>query len=189
MRTLLRRVLSLLLVSMLVLPLTAIAAPPAAAANASEVRGVLLSADGTPALGFQIGLRSKTGDLFLSAPTGADGAFAVESLPPDTYRVVAFAPDGAEFPVLGREVALKAGQVERIEARLAEKSISPGSLQGASDKGAAAGTTSKKRGFAGFWGTTGGKIAVIVGGAFAVGLIASSGGDNNKERNPSPSVP
>ncbi len=188
----LRRFLSLVLVFALALPISAMAAAPAGSPNAAEVRGVLLSADGTPAIGYQIGLRSKTGDLFLSAPTGADGAFAVETLPPDGYRVVAFAPDGAEFPVLGREVALKAGQAERIEARLGAKAVSPGSMEGSAGKGAAAGkSASGKRGIAAFWGTTGGKVAIIVGGIFAVGLAANalSSDDNKNNNNPSPSVP
>lgn len=189
----LRRFLSLVLVFALALPLSAMAATSAGSPNAAEVRGVLLSADGTPAVGYQIGLRSKSGDLFLSAPTGADGAFAVETLPPDAYRVVAFAPDGAEFPVLGREVALKAGQVERIEARLGGKAVSPGSMQSSGAKGAAAGKNAGGgRGIAAFWGTTGGKVAIIVGGIFAAGLVVnalSDDDDKKKNDNPSPSVP
>lgn len=190
----LRRLLAVALITLFALPPAALAAPAATSPTTAEVRGVLLNMDGTPAAGYQLGLRSKSGDLFLSAPAGADGAFAIEGLPPDSYRVVAFSPNGSEFPVLGREVELKAGQVERIEAKLGVKVIAPGSAEGkaaaTTTKTASAGA--KGKGFAGFWATTTGKVVIIVGGLFAVGAAASAlsgNDDNNNDNNPSPSVP
>lgn len=160
-----------------------------AATEGAQIRGVLLDQNGFPAVGYQVGLKTKGGDLTLSAPTGADGSFVLESLPPDTYRLVAFGPDGAEFPVLSREVALKPGQLERLEIRISGKGGVPGKGGAAETKAAAKSAGKGLRGWVA--GSAAGKVAVVLGGAFAVGALASaasSGGDeNNSGPPPSPS--
>lgn len=189
MRVPLRRPLALALIAALSLP--AVAAPKAPSPEAAEVRGVLLSKDGTPAVGYQVGLKSKSGDLFMSAPTGADGTFSVEQLPPDYYRLVAMAPDGAELPILGREVNLKGGQIERVELRLGDKAQPAGTDGGgspATETGAAGGS---KMGKAWSWFKThrAAQVVVAVVGAFAIYELVKSDDNNKNNNNPSPSAP
>ncbi|MDH3285876.1 MAG: carboxypeptidase-like regulatory domain-containing protein [Acidobacteriota bacterium] len=107
------------------------AALPEDPALSAQMRGVLLGVDGTPASGYQIGLKSSAGDLFLAPPTGADGSFAITGLPTGSYTIVAFSPDGAEFPVMGPKVDLQPGQVERMEVRLKPEAHAPGRDPGA----------------------------------------------------------
>lgn len=158
-----------------------VALPPLLAASPSTatVRGVLLTKDGLPAEGYQIGLKSAAGDLFLSAPTRADGSFAVELLPPGRYRLVAFAPDGAEFPVMSKEVRLRAGDVERVEVRVSGEPRVPGSA----DRAAAASEATKTGG-----GTRPWMIGVAIGGLFGLGLILASNDDGSSSP-ASPSTP
>ncbi len=179
---------------LVVSPTLTLAAPPAPAAapatppspTSAQVRGVLLDADGLPASAHQIGLKSAQGDLFLSPPTGPDGAFALELIPPGRYRLVAFAPDGAEFPVLGQEVELKPGQVERVELRIAGDAKAPGRDTSQLDETRE--STSSRRG--GFWQTRTGRIVLIAGGVFATGvLVATLDDDDDDEPATSPSAP
>lgn len=109
-----RRSIAALLVLMICLPVTALTQP----STTAEVRGVLLDTGGLPAKGFQVGLKTPDGSLFLSQPTAADGTFAIEGLPPATYQLAAFAPDGGEIPVVSKPVTLAAGQKDRVEIRL-----------------------------------------------------------------------
>jgi hypothetical protein len=175
-------------VALIVSPLAAWSAPAnqASTAVAAEVRGTLLLADGKPAIGYQVGLRGKSGDLFISPATGADGSFAITSIPPDTYQLVAFAPDGAEFPVLGKEVALTAGQIERTELRIGGKASPPGS--GLSAEQATPATNSKGGGKSWFR-HTGVQVAVAVVGAFALASLFNDDDDKNEPRSVSPSTP
>lgn len=182
------RIVALALAVSLAVP--ALAQVPAPAAQFAQVRGVLLTAEGLPASGYQLALRNRTGDLFTSGPTGPDGAFSVVQLPPDNYRLVALSPDGTEFPVLGREVELRAGQVERIELRLGAPSGAPGRAAtakepaGAGGGGTGAATAAKKGG--GWWAglSTGMKIAIVTGGIFVGGLAASQLGDDDDSNPP-----
>lgn len=144
----------------------------------AQVRGVLLMPNGLPAEGYQVGLRNDLGDLFLSAATGQDGTFAIESLPPAAYRLVAFTPDGAEVSVLGRRVELAAGQVERVELRLGEQEFAPGRAPeprtadaGRSARGGAkTGSRTVK-----VWIT-----AVATAGAFGLGYLLGDDGDTDQ---------
>ncbi len=167
------------LVLVLAVPSVLAAGEPAPA----QLRGVLLDSQGLPAKGYQIGLRTANGDLFTSGATAADGTFAVTGLPADTYRIVAFAPDGTEFPVLSKEVKLTTGQVERVEIRMAEKGTAPGRPASAAD--AAKGGTAAK---AGLWSSTAFKVGIVVAGALAVGA-AVSGGSSKSSTPVSPSAP
>ncbi len=117
----LRRLTSLLAILAIVLPVSSLAF----AQNVAQVRGVLLTEEGLPAVGYQVALKNDAGDLFLSPQTGKDGFFELAQLPADTYRLVAFDPKGAEFPILSKGVQLEAGQVERVEIRLAAGQAMP----------------------------------------------------------------
>ncbi|NJN65183.1 MAG: carboxypeptidase regulatory-like domain-containing protein [Acidobacteria bacterium] len=155
--------------------------------STAQVRGTLLTKEGLPAAAHQIGLKSSTGDLFLSPPTGPDGSFAIELLPPGKYELVALSPDGAQFPVLGRQVELKAGQVERVELRLSDEEIAPGRTDEelASTRDA---TSSRKR--AGFFQSRTGRIVLVAGGIFAAALIVSAlDDDDDDEPAASPAAP
>ncbi len=129
----------------------------------AQVRGVLLTEDGLPAAGYQVGLKNVSGDLFLSAPAGSDGHFELIQLPPDRYRMVAFDPQGVEFPLISHELTLQGGQVERIEIRIASKGTPPG-------RGGRAAPASSGNGLRGWWRAfpLAGKIGVVAVGAFAV---------------------
>lgn len=150
------------------------------AVDAAQLRGVLLEADGSPAVGYQVALRTPEGDLHTSAPTRPDGSFAIAALPPATYRLAAFAPDGTEFPVVAKEVTLRAGQVQRVEIRLG-------------NRGAAPGRTPRDRKGGGWWSNagTGRRIAYVTGGALALVLAGSAlSDDDDVQRVPvSPSAP
>ncbi len=157
-----------------------------AAAGTAQLRGVLLDAEGMPARGYQVGLRSASGDLFLSTATGPDGTFVVQIVPPGKYELVAFGPDGSEFPVLSKPVVLKEGQVVRTEIRIGARGFAPGHAPAgeAAGKGAAA---------AGAGATAGGALAsgwlpraVVVGGALAVSALDD---DDGNEPAASPSTP
>ncbi|UCF69049.1 MAG: carboxypeptidase regulatory-like domain-containing protein [Acidobacteriota bacterium] len=100
--------------------------PTIAQQAASQLRGVLLEQEGLPAVSYQIGLKSETGDLFLSPPTKADGSFTIANIPAGSYKLVAFDPTGAEFPVLGPELVLEPGQTQRLELRLSGPGQTPG---------------------------------------------------------------
>lgn len=157
----------------------------AQAATTASLRGVLLSAEGLPAVGYQVGLRSAEGDLFISAPASADGHFNVSDLPPGRYRLVAFDEQGAEFPVLSREITLAPGAIERLEIRISGTSLPPG--RSASGGGAPARLGSRlTRWWKGF--PLAGKIGVVAVGAFAA-YQAVDGGDSTPERPVSPSAP
>lgn len=167
---------------------------PKPAPKPAQVRGVLLDSQGLPAKGYQIALKDKVGNLFMSGPSGADGAFAVNAVPPSTYRLTAFAPDGTEFPVLSKEVALKAGQMERVEIRLSGKGAAPGRADqaksakapGAQKKAAAAAPPSAAKGGV----PTAALVAIVVAGVFAVGALASGGGGQENLQPPvSPTLP
>ncbi|GEM_PF-3647738 len=163
-----------------------------AAAGTAQLRGVLLDNEGMPARGYQVGLRSADGDLFLSTATGPDGAFVVQIVPPGKYELVAFAPDGSEFPVLSKPVVLKEGQVARLEIRIGPKGYAPGhapaKAAGATGKGATAGAAGAggavTAGALASWWVP---LAVVVGGAFAVN--AASDNDKGSEPEASPSSP
>ena len=176
-----------LLVAFLLAAPTAAATPPNAAAPAgkglAQIRGVLLDWEGMPAQGYQVALRSKAGDLFISAPSGIDGAFVIDQLPPGVYRMAAFAPDGAEFPVLAKDINLAAGQVERLEIRLAKKGGAPGRAETSPTKEAAA-KPGKKGGL-----STGAIVGIVVAGVAAVGLLVSSGGNDETPPVLSPTLP
>ncbi|RMG48702.1 MAG: carboxypeptidase regulatory-like domain-containing protein [Acidobacteria bacterium] len=107
-----------------------LAAAPGGAALAQSstagLRGVLLDQEGLPAVGFQVGLRRATGDLFLSPPTGKDGSFALAGLPPGRYELTAFDPRGEELGVTRKQVLLEAGRYERVELRLSGPPHPPG---------------------------------------------------------------
>lgn len=177
-----RRPLSLWLIVLLLAP------AGAAFANGggpAQLRGVLLTEQGLPAVGYQVGLRRDNGDFFLSAPTTADGHFELTSLPPGSYQLVAFDPEGAEFPVLSEKIALSPGAVERMEVRISSKATPPGrSAPGAK----ATGRGSKL----GLWWKglpIAAKIGIVTVGAFAVYQAVDSSGDSSPQAPVSPSEP
>jgi hypothetical protein len=170
------------------LSLFAILVPTATLAQATataEVRGVLLDTGGLPAKGYQIGLKTSDGNLFLSKATPADGTFVIDGLPPATFQLVAFAPDGGEVPVVAKQMALAAGQKERVEIRLAsDKALVAGRPPA---EAAAAGASTASSTFS--WKALGYAALAIVGG-FAIGeWVINDDDDNDVERPASPSLP
>ena len=169
------------------LTLFAILVPTATLAQATgtaEVRGVLLDTGGLPAKGFQIGLKTPDGNLFLSKATLADGTFVVDGLPPATYQLVAFAPDGGEVPVVAKQMALAAGQKERVEIRLASDKAQVAGRPPAGE--AAAGAQASSATFS--WKALGYSALAIAGG-FAIGYWVFEDDDDDVERSASPSLP
>jgi hypothetical protein len=135
-----------------------------------------------PAKGYQVALKDKTGNLLMSGPSDADGAFVIPGVPPSSYRVTAFTPEGTEFTVLSQPVTLKAGQMERLELRVGRHGAAPGRAAGkptgktAATAGAAAETTEgsgKKKLIV---------IGIVVAGAFAAAAFSS--GDNGSQAPP-----
>lgn len=106
--------------------LVAVAVPALAQSSAAGIRGVLLDAEGMPAVGYQVVLHGATGDLFLTPPTAEDGSFKLAGLPPGRYAVSAFDPNGEEFGLTRGEVTLEAGRFARLELRLAGEPHPPG---------------------------------------------------------------
>jgi hypothetical protein len=148
----------------------------------AQVRGVLLDAEGLPAEGYQLGVKGEAGDLFLSPATAQDGSFVVQALPPGRYTMVAYAPDGTEYPVLGRAVELSPGQVERVELRLGEVGGPPGR-----DPEALRGARQAEEEVAGsFWSSRTGKIVLVTGGVFAAALLVSAADDDDDDDGQSP---
>ncbi len=137
-----------------------------AAREPGALRGVLLDAEGLPAEGYQIGARSAAGDLFLSPRTGADGAFALTGLPSGTYQIVAFAPDGSEFPLSSGTIAIAPGTVERLELRITGKGGPPGRAAADVQK-----VREASRAGGGFWKTRAGRLVMIGGGVLAAALL------------------
>jgi hypothetical protein len=177
MSTTLRRAVALLSMLAVLLPTVSLAQAPTA-----EVRGVLLDTAGAPAKGYQIGLKTADGNLFLSKATPADGTFVIDGLPPATYQLVAFAPDGGEVPVLAKQVALTGGQKERVEIRLAsDKAQVAGRVPAEAAAGSASGTTFS-------WSAVG-YAALAIGGAFAIGSWAIDNDNNDVQRSVSPTLP
>ena len=180
----LRRSVALFTLLAIALPTTLLAQ----AAGTGEVRGVLLDTAGLPAKGYQIGLKTPDGNLFLSKATAADGTFVVSGLPPATYQFVAFAPDGGELAVAPRQTTLAAGQKERTELRLtSDKAVAPGTVPaGAAAAAGATGATAAASTFS--WGAFG-IAAGAIAGAFLIGELVINDDDNGVERPASPSLP
>jgi hypothetical protein len=176
-KTLRRAVALLSLISILVPAATFAQAP-----GTAEVRGVLLDTAGAPAKGYQIGLKTTDGNLFLSKATPADGTFVVDGLPPATYQLVAFAPDGGEVPVVAKQMALTAGQKERVEIRLASDKAQ---VAGRVPAEAAAGSTGSST----FSWKAVGYAALAIAGGFALGAWVFDDDDDTVERPASPSLP
>ncbi len=130
----------------------------------AQLRGALLDEQGLPAAGYQVGLKNTAGDLFLSAPTGADGHFELIQLPPDSYEMVCFDPQGVEFPLVSRKVTLQGGQVERVEIRVA-----PAASGQPPGRGGRAADISRRSKLRGWWSgrPLGTKIGIVAFGAFA----------------------
>lgn len=177
MSTTLRRAVALLSVLAFFVPTVSLAQT----AGTAEVRGVLLDTAGAPAKGYQIGLKTTDGNLFLSKATPTDGTFVIDGLPPATYQLVAFAPDGGEVPVVAKQVALAGGQKERVEIRLASDKAQ---VAGRVPAEAATGTASGKP----FSWAAVGYAALAIGGAFAIGTWITDN-NNDVERPASPSLP
>jgi len=177
----LRRTVALLTLLAIVLPTTLLAQ----ANGTAEVRGVLLDTGGLPAKGYQIGLKTPDGNLFLSKATAADGTFVVGGLPPATYQLVAFAPDGGELPVIAKQVALAAGQKERVEIRLASDKAE---VAGRVPTGEAAAAGSSAAGSTFSWSALG-IAAVATVGIFALGTWVIDDDNNDVERSGSPNLP
>lgn len=175
----LRRAVALLSLISILVPTASFAQAPGTA----EVRGVLLDTAGAPAKGYQIGLKTADGNLFLSKATLADGTFVVDGLPPANYQLVAFAPDGGEVPVLAKQMALTAGQKERVEIRLtSDKAQVAGRVPA---EAAATGSASSST----FSWSALGYAALAVAGGFALGAWAFDDDDDKVERSTSPSLP
>jgi len=177
-----RRPLSLWLIVLLLAPAGVVLAEGGAPA---QLRGVLLTEQGLPAVGYQVGLRRDNGDFFLSATTTADGHFGLTSLPPGSYELVAFDPEGAEFPVLSAEIVLNPGAVERMELRISSKATPPGR---SAPHSRAAGRGSK---LALWWKglPTAAKIGIVTVGAFALYQVLDSSDNNSRPAPVSPSEP
>lgn len=148
----------------------------------AQVRGVLLDAEGLPAVEYQLALRSTAGDLFLSSPTARDGSFIIDEIVPGEYRLVAFGPHGVEYPVASKPVMLAPGQVERTEVRIGGEGVVPGRTHPADAESTAGGAVGRS-----FWASKGWIIAVAVGGAFAV--VNWLDDDSPREPSASPSTP
>lgn len=151
----------------------------------AQLRGVLLTEQGLPAVGYQVGLRRDNGDFFLSASTTSDGHFELTSLPPGSYELVAFDPEGAEFPVLSEKVVLSPGAVERMEVRISSKATPPGR---SAPPAKSAGQGSKL----GLWWRglpTAAKIGIVTVGAFAVYQVVDNSGSSSPSAPVSPSEP
>jgi hypothetical protein len=154
------------------------AKPPADAP--AQVRGVLLEQAGTPAHKHQVAVRNVAGDLFTSGPTGVDGSFVIAGLPPDTYRLAVFGPDGSEYPVVARQFTLAPGQTERLEIRITGEPAPPGRTPAADAQ--------EKNAFSRFLASTGGKIALVTAGVAMI-AVAASGDDDEPPPPVSPSMP
>lgn len=174
--TLIRRTVLVLLVLGLAFPVSALAQ-----ARTAQVRGVLLTEDGTPAVGYQLGLKNERGDYFISSPTAVDGSFTVSDLPPAVYTLAAFDPEGVEFPVLGRSVRLEAGQVERVELRIGDAEGTPPGRDEAEMREVVEETRRERRG-GGFWRSTAGRVVMVTGGVFALALAISAADDDDDDR-------
>jgi hypothetical protein len=135
----------------------------------------LLDHQGMPAVGHQIGVKSGAGDLMLSPPTGQDGHFVLNNLPPGKYELVAFDPEGAQFPVVSEEVTLEPGQIERLEVRISGPAQPPGRTR-SPEPTSATGSKGVVGWFRGL--STVSKVAIVVAGAAAVGLAVDSDDDD-----------
>ena len=162
-------VLSLLLVLGLSLPLGALAQAPAP----GQLRGVLLDGEGLPAEGYQVSAKAANGDLFNSTMSAADGSFVVPGMPAGEYTLVAIAPDGSEYPVIGGPIKIGAGETQRLELRIADIGMAPGRDADAV-RGIQEGTDSERR-RGGFWQSRTGRVVLIVGGIAGAGHDPGAG--------------
>ena len=168
-----------LVASILVASLTGFVAPVGAAAPATAtLTGTVLADDvRTPLQGVTVVVSDAAGRSISSAPTGADGAFAVSQIAAGTTRVSLATADGS-FPI-ATPVVLAPGQTRGVRVALKAKQESEEEKK---KKAAAVPPSDGGKGL-------GAMIAVIVGFVAAGAVAISQSGDDGNTPAASPSNP
>ena len=162
----------------LVLSLQSLFMPVSADDQTASVSGTVLSS-GThePLPGAKLyAADPKSGELFPSTTTGADGSFTVEGLPPSTYEL-AVESDGNLY-LVGAPLTLAPGQTQNVNV-----AINP---QGAASPEEQ--EKEKHRGGTGIWNNPLTAALVIAGAAIVLGVIINEATkDDSADRDTSPS--
>jgi hypothetical protein len=143
--------------------------PVAAAPSTASLSGSILSATGeTPMGGVKVHAGDpRTGAIYSSELTAADGSYAIAELPPASYEL-AVESDGVLY-VVTTPVQLAPGQSQSVN--LAVNTDTAPSPEEAEEK--------KKRRTATFWRNPFWAALIVLGGAFAVGAIISAATDDD----------
>ena len=165
--------------SILVVALTGFAAPVVAAPTPATLTGTVLGNDvRTPLAGVTVVVTDAAGLSLNSAPTGADGTFAIPNVAPGTTRITLSTADGS-FPI-GTPVVLAPGQTRGV--RVALKAKQESDEEEKKKKAAAVPPGDGGRGL-------GAMIGVLVGFVAAGAVAISQSGDDDNIPAASPSNP
>jgi len=84
---------------------------PGAPGAPGAIRGSIQDANGQPLTGYRVKVTDAEGKVYESEPTGPDGKFEIQGLPPGTYIYSILDPQGGLIQVKMPPVVLEAGMV------------------------------------------------------------------------------
>lgn len=156
--------------------------PVSAAPGLASLKGHIVSSESsTPVAGARVHVGDpKSGKIYTSAPTAADGSFSMSGLPASTYEL-AVESNGGLFTV-STPMTVKAGQDRDV--RLAFNAAEP--------KGSQKITKSKRvkpASKGGFWNNPITASVIVIGSASIIGLVVDNATKEQDEGPSSPFVP
>ena len=153
----------------------------AAGASASRVAGSILSApDETPLAGARLHLGDpRSGRVFTSQPSAADGSFALAEVPPATYEV-AVESDGGLY-VVTTPLEVSAGDARNLQ--VAVTPVVPGQMAPPPPDP----DEKKNPGGTSVWNNPATAALIVVGSAIVIGFLIKEGTDDDDEPLASPS--
>ena len=156
-------------------------AEAAGGAAGSRVSGSILSApDETPLAGARLHLGDpRSGRVFTSQPSNADGSFALAEVPPATYDV-AVESNGGLYVVM-TPIELAAGDARNLQ--VAVTPLAPGQMAPPPPDPDA----EKNRGGTSVWNNPATAALIVVGSAIVIGFLIKEATDDEDEPSASPS--
>ena len=180
-----------ILVASLALPmLLAYYAPPTIAVETATIRGGVVDLDGRPAAGFRVLVTEQvSGRTYTSAPTGADGGYALEVAAEGRLIVAGVvAPDGTHIPVQqSTSLSIPRAGLYRLDVRFTSLAGGPTAQPRPPSIKAPAPATHPARpalpakgslGAAPWWKRPGGVVGIAGGGIVLLAVAGSGGGSS-----------